>query len=168
MLDPGLEGPVLEGAVPPITVEPVGDSGVGLGRAVAGDSGGQSADPVLLVSKVQVTADKEVEPAVAVEIDERGARIPPRIVDTGRLDDLLEGAVAPVPPQLVGAEVGEENIDPAVVVVVRHRDADTITVGSDSGRLGHIGEGKNSGAIWRDHQVVAVQTIAEGVALLRR
>ena len=81
---------------------------------------------------------------------------------------ILEGAVALVPPQLVVAEVGQKDVDPAVVVIVGRRDADAVAVGPDPGRLRHIFEGERAGAVLGDHQIVAVETILEGEALLRR
>ena len=42
--------------------------------------------------------------------------------------------------QLVGSKVGEQEIDPAVVVDVRGRDAETVLIRVDAALLGHVRE----------------------------
>ena len=78
----------------------------------------------------QVVADEQVEPAVAVVVDERRRHAPAAaIVRAGLLRDVGERAVAVVAEQLAAAEAREVEVDAAVVVEVAGRDAHAVRVG---------------------------------------
>src|SRR5262249_51405182 len=62
--------------------------------------------------------DDEVEPAVAVEIDEAGRGAPEGAVEAGRAGDVEELAAALVEEQPEAAVLGDEDVGPAVVVDV--------------------------------------------------
>ena len=70
--------------------------------------------------EVDVVRREEIEPAVAVEVEERTSRAPPRarLCQAGFRRHVLERAVSEVSIQVVLAIVGHEQIDVAVVVVV--------------------------------------------------
>ena len=76
---------------------------------------------------IDIVGDEEVELAVAIVIDERAASVPAFAVsgDAGLLADVGEGAVAVVVIENVFAEVADEQIVVAVIVVVA--DADTLS-----------------------------------------
>ena len=94
-----------------------------------------------------VVGDEEVEPPVAVEVDEGGGDRPQRAVlrvaarEAGGLGDVLEGAVAVVAEERVAAQAGDEEVGVAVVVVVAGGDAEVVAPPGHARRLGHVGEG---------------------------
>jgi len=91
---------------------------------------------------VDVIGDEEIELAVAIVIDECAAGIPALATggDAGFFADVGESAVAIVVIENIFAEVGDEEIFEAIVVVVA--DADTLApaVATDAGLRGDIGE----------------------------
>ena len=89
-----------------------------------------------------VVADVEVEVAVVVEV---GKRRRGRIVAAARqaraLRDVLEGSIALVPVERVGHEPADEEIGPAVVVVVPHGHAMAVSLTPrDPGDAGFLGD----------------------------
>ena len=72
----------------------------------------------LLDRDVDVGRDVEVEPAVAVGVEERSTGVPARRLDADLLRHVLEAAVAEVAIEDVPAEGRDEDVGPAVVVVV--------------------------------------------------
>ena len=94
---------------------------------------GIDADRVVVHVPGEVVADVEVEIAVVVEVGERGGGRPVAIAgQAGLLGHVLEPAIAPVAEQGIGAPAREEEVGPAVVVEVGHRDP--MAVASDHGR----------------------------------
>src|SRR5687767_4996967 len=80
---------------------------------------------VLGGSRVYVAGDKQIEIAVAIDIRKRTTGAPDRRGDTGRFRDVDERAVTVVPVQQVGADVGDVEVDPSVVVNVAGARAHT-------------------------------------------
>ena len=88
-------------------------------------------------------ADVEVEVAVVVEVGERRRG---RVVAAARqaraLRDVLEGSVAAVAVERVGHEPADEEIGPAVVVVVADGHAQAVSLTprdpGDADFLGHV------------------------------
>ena len=109
---------------------------------------------------VQVGGDIEVEPAVAVVVAEGGARVPVEAARDARLlCDVGEGPVAVVVEQEAVADVGDEQVGAAVVVVVGRRAARAPGIPGHSGLLGDLRE--------RAVAVVAVEVVVP-VARVRR
>src|SRR5690606_2262447 len=87
--------------------------------------------------------DDEIEIAVVVHIAKGRtvARPDPIESDLGR--DLDEGAIALVAPELVGKiDAGQEDIDPAVAVVVSDRRATPHDLEMPTRYLGEVGRGR--------------------------
>ncbi len=80
---PARFGHVGEAAVAVVAVEPVGHRAVGARAAVIARADGVVAQLVAGEREVEVVGDEEIEVAVAVVVDERGARAPERIADAG-------------------------------------------------------------------------------------
>ncbi len=77
----------------------------------------------LVPAGLHVARDVEVEIAVGVGVEERAARAPAGGRDTGRRRHVLEGAVALVAKEEVGAPVRDVEVERAVAVVVARADA---------------------------------------------
>ena len=90
-----------------------------------------------------IRRDKQIQPAVAVEVDERAPCIPARARqrESGPARDIAKGAVTVVAIQNLIAVVGDEEIDVAVVVVVAGADALSPAPAADSRLGGDVGEG---------------------------
>ena len=75
----------------------------------------------------EIIGDEQIQPAVAIVIDERAARAParPSMQQAGLLRHIGERAVAVVAVKDVLAPVGDEQIVEPVVVVVAHGDRRT-------------------------------------------
>ncbi len=72
---------------------------------------------------VDVAGDEHVEIAIAVRVEEGGTRVPARRLEADPRGDVLECAIALVPVQQVRAEYGDQDVGPAVVVIVRDEGA---------------------------------------------
>src|SRR5262249_42286441 len=127
--DGGFFGDVAEGAVAIVVIEDVFSTFEA--RGATGDH-----DPLIEARagfgnrcggqvQVDVVGDEKVEVAVAIVVDEGAAGVPalagPR--DTGPFRDVSEGAVAIVVIEDVFAEVGDEQVLEAVVVVIANANA---------------------------------------------
>ena len=75
----------------------------------------------VLERALDVRGHVEIEITVAVRVEEGRARVPARRLHSGFLGHVLEAAVAEVAVQQVRAEVRDEQVGPAVAVVVGHR-----------------------------------------------
>ena len=160
-------GDVLEGAGAVVAIEAIGLGAVALGSAVVGPAVGRVAALARGQAVVDVVDDVEIEIAVAVVVEEAGTDRPAlSAADARPGGDILEGAIAAVAPQLVGAEVGEEDVDMAVAVDVTGRDAHAVAGGVQAARCRDVGETQLALAV---RQLVAVETVGpEVVAALRR
>ena len=74
--------------------------------------------------------DEQIQPAVAVDVDERRRHAPARVACPADRGHIGEGAVAVVLEQLVVAELCDVQVDAAVVVEVAGRDAHSVAVAS--------------------------------------
>src|SRR5206468_3720688 len=83
--------------------------------------------------------DVEIEIAIAVGVEEGGAGVPARSFDAEAPGDVFEGPVAAIPIQDVGAEVGDEEVRPAVGVVIGDGDArPPLTLAADPRAVGRV------------------------------
>jgi hypothetical protein len=108
--------------------------------------------------EIHVVGDEEIELAIAVVVDERGARAPVLVADLRLPGDIGEGAVAAVVVERVGTERGDEEVEVAVVVIVADGHAHAVATQADAGALGHVGEAKHAAAARADREVVAKET----------
>ena len=165
---PGARGHVLEGAVAAVVEQPVLLGRTRQRPAVVGGAAGHEARLVRRHQEAVVVADEEIEPTVAVVVEERRGGAEPAIVDARRRGHVAEGAVAVVPEQLIRPQVGEVEVDPAVVVEVAGGDADAVPGGLDAGALGDVDEAERARAVGARLEVVAVEAVGEGRRRRRR
>ena len=92
----------------------------------------------LVPGRPHVARHVQIEIAVGVGVEERAARAPAAGRDAGLRRDVLEGAVALVPEQHVGAPVGDVEIDAAVAVGVARADALSPGREIDAGLRRHV------------------------------
>src|SRR6516162_2291904 len=148
---------ILESTVTPIAKQAIGEGFEGqrtaiIDRAARGEAGFQVSK-----AEIHIVADEEIEPAIAVKIDEGGTAAPPENVGAALRSDIGEGAIAVVAPQLIVAEIGDVEIDPAIVVKVAGGDAHSVAEGADATLLGDIGELEGDRAVRVTDRVVAVE-----------
>src|SRR5687768_2014229 len=80
------------------------------------------------------------------------------ILDATLLRYVREGAVAVVAKQLVGAEIREQQIDPAVVVDVGRRHTQAVLISADTTRVGDVRELELTRAVGVHTQVISIET----------
>ena len=163
----GLGGHVLEASIPPIAIE-----AVGLGRVTSGSTvvyGSRTGVALLGIgqSVVHVVAHEKVQPTVSIVIQQGGTHAPRRIgaVTHG---DLGEGAVAVVPIHSVLAEVGDVEVDPAIVVDVPRRRPHSVAERDDSALRGHVGKAQVGRPVRVHVQIVSKEPVSERRLFRRR
>ena len=114
-------GDVGEPALPVVAVQPVGHRPVGARPAVVARAERVRTDLVVGHGKVEVIGDEEIEVAVPIVVEERGARAPERVAHARRGGDVGKRAVAVVAIERVGTERREKEVEVAVVVVIARR-----------------------------------------------
>src|SRR5262249_18532796 len=87
-----------------------------------------------------VVADKQIEAAIPVVVQERGARREPRVAHSCPPGDVRERAVPVVVEEEVRPQRGEVEVGPAVVVVVAHSDTHPVAIDGEAGLLRDIVE----------------------------
>ena len=138
-------GHVRELALPLVAIEKIGIGRQPLRSAVDRQPLPRAVDPGArlwrcLPVEPQVVRDKEIEPAVAIDVDERAARPPAhgRRREPGRGGRVFEAAIPAIAIEHVLSVVGHEQIEPAVVVVVAGTDARRPTRAAQPGALGDV------------------------------
>ena len=151
---------VREPPVPAVAQQPVRHRHVALRPAVVLLAGAVEALDQVVETRVDVVADVQVQPAVAVVVDEGGRDAPAPIIRACSRGHVRERAVAVVAQQVIGAQPGPVDVDPAVVVDVAgsHSHAVAADVETASGR--HVGEAQRPRAVRVHAQVVPVQAVA--------
>ena len=99
---------------------------------------GESAELVLFRSEVDIVRDEEIEIAVTIDIEERAARAPQRGIGAARVRDFAEPATTRIPIQRVRSDVGDIQVDQAVVVVVARACAHPVLAMADARGSGHV------------------------------
>ena len=150
---------VSERAVSAIPIEPAGLGAVHLGHAVVLRACRVKTGQVHVECVVQVVADEQVEPSVAIGVDERRRDAPGGIVRAAGGRDLDERAVTLVPKHLVGAEAREVQVNPPVVVDVPGGDAHPVAPRNNSAFVGDVREGQRGPPRRIHRQIVAEQSI---------
>ena len=116
---------------------------------------------------LRVVGHVEIEPAVAVIVDKGRRDTPAGIAGAGDGGGVREGAVAVVAIEPVGAEVGDIEVGPAVVVVVAGGDAHAVAAGADAAGRGDVDKARPSAAVGPHLQVVAVQPVDRSIRRCR-
>src|ERR1043166_3943087 len=106
---------------------------------------GISAELVPSPGCVDVVRHEEIEFAVTVEIEERAPRAPAAVAGSARfgetgVGDLLEPAATDIAIERVGSDVGDIQIDLAVVVVVARACAHPVLAMTDTRGCRHVFE----------------------------
>ena len=132
-------------------------------RAVIARAGARIALLIFLERIVDVVRDEQVEKAVTIEIEERGAAAPPPAAgDAGPFCDVGERAVAVVAKQLIRrAEMGDKDVDEAVAVASPTATPMPYPCAEMRG-FGDVGEFDCPRAVRIVDQVVAIE--ARGIA----
>ena len=84
--------------------------------------------------------NKEIQPAVAIDIHEGRRDAPSWIGGAADSRRIAERAVAVVAQQLIRSELGDVEIDAAVVVVVAGGGAHAVAAHVDAALFGDVGE----------------------------
>ena len=142
----GVFGDFREGAVAIVVVESVGETFEAARAALdvnavvlAGFAGAE--DREIVETDVHVVGNEQVGPTIAVIVTERGTHGPAFVErQTGLLGDVSEGAVSVVAVEHNPVETGDQQIGPAVVIVVADRDAIGPTGIAHSGFIRDISE----------------------------
>ena len=156
--DPGVGGDVLEGPVPAVAHQAVGEGGEGARAAVVEPALHREAGLVDGEREVHVAGHKEVQAPVAVEVQEGRARRPAGVVGPRLRRHVAEGAVAEVAEELVGPEAGHVEVRPTVAVVVARGHALAVAAGRDPARRGDVGEVEAAAAV----EVVPIEPVRVG------
>ena len=165
---PGLERHVRERPVAEIAVQPVRLSRTHLRRAVVRRSGRRIALPVRFLGVVQVVPDEQIEPAVAVVVEEGGGNAPPGTGGAGLGRDVGERPVPLVPVHLVGPEPRQVEVDRAVVVVVAGGHAHAVAARGDARLVRHVPEPQPALPAGPRLEIVAIQPVARRLPRGRR
>src|SRR5262249_44830909 len=148
-----------------VVEQPRGDGAVDARAAVVTSARRVVAQLVGGSREIDVVGDEEIEPAVAVVIEEGRARAPPRIADARLAGDVAERPIAVVVEEHRRTERRDEQILIAVVVVVADRRAHPVEARSEAGTLGDVGEMERPPTIRPDGEIVAKES-ARGVGAL--
>src|SRR6185295_265637 len=108
-------------------------------------AGARAARLIALGLEAHVVPDVEIEPAVAVVVEERGAHAPAVVVGACLLRDVAEPGIAVragtlVVPELVRAHAGDVEIGAAVVVVVSGGGSHAVGAAAQAAAPGDVGE----------------------------
>ena len=166
LLEQRLRADVLEGAVAPAVQQGVGSQRVRQRTAVLVRPGGRGALLVQGDAPLRVVADEQIEPAVAVVVEERSGRAPLPVIAAALGGHVGEGTASVVAQQVVGAEVEQVQIEVAVVVVVAGHDTHVVRGRPEACALRDVGESQEPRAVGADLEVVAVEAAGERQRML--
>ena len=127
-----------------VVEEPGRDGLVGHRRAVVRLTRRRVAALVALEGEVHVVRDEQIEIPVRIVVQERGARTPPRIVNSGCARHVGECAIAVAVEEDVVPDVGHVEIEEPVVVVIACRRTHSVAVMANAGFLGDVNEAQLS------------------------
>ena len=156
--DAGRGGAVDEASTAVVAKQPGGHGAIRARAAVVARARRVVALLVGRRREVDVVRDEEIERAVAVVVEERGAGAPSGIREARLLRDVGERAVAVVVKERQRAERRDEQILVAVVVVVADRGAHAVSAQSDSRGLRDVRETQRAPAIGANDEIVAEET----------
>ena len=159
---------VFETSVAQIAKQAVFLAGAAQRSAVIAHTGGQATLALVVEVVLQVVAHVQVQPAVGIDVHERRAEAPSRVVDAGCGGHVREAPVALVAPQLVVAVVHDVQVQVAIVVDVAGSHAHAVAGGRQPGGVGHVGEAQGLARPFAGRAVVAVQAIGQRQRVRRR
>ena len=131
-----------EGAIAQVAEQAVACGRIDLGGAIAWLTFIAATRLVVRQAELDVVGDVEIAQAVAIEVREARTHGPVVAGERGGRRDVPESPVAEVLQQLVRSEVGEKDVDVAVVVDVAGGDPHAVARCTDSGGRGRIDEAK--------------------------
>ena len=108
--------------------------------------------------KILVVHYHQIKPAIPVIVQKGRTGAPAWIVRPGFFRDIFKRAVAFVEKHLVGTQVRNIDIRPAIVVNVADGHSHSVPGGDDTALLGYIGEAECAAAVPADCQVVAKES----------
>jgi hypothetical protein len=123
------------------------------------------ADLVRCQREVEIAGHEEIEPAIAIVIEERDAGAPPPFANAGLRRRIGERSVAIVAVKRGGLEPGDKQIEALVTVDVAHRDTHAIPAEAHAGSRRDIREAECPPPVGCDRQIVAKQ--AASIVALR-
>ncbi len=129
-----------------VLVEARRDAGVTLGRAVGLRLAVQRAEEVLFGRPVDVAADVEVQPAVAVVVEPGGGGAPAGLADAGLRCDFLETA-AEVVEEEVAVQRRDIDVVASVAIVVADRRSHPVEHALEARLTRHVPEARKSGGV---------------------
>ena len=159
---------IRECAITIVVIQPVPLRPIDARRAVVPPAVHVRAFLIGLDVVLRVVAHVQIEPSIAVVVHERGRHSPAGIIRPALLRDVGKRSVAVVAEQLVPSEIGEVEIDAAVVVEVAGRHPHAIPTGVDPALLGHIREMQRARPVGVDLQVISEKPTPERERTLRR
>ena len=153
----GRVGHIQEGAVAVVAIQPALLGAVHLRRAVDPAARRPVARRIQRRVPGQVVPHEQIEPAVAIEIDEGRGHAPPVRRKAASRRDVGEDAAAVVAEQPVARERRRQQIHAAVVVHIAGGDAHAVAGQRQAALRRGVGERQRPRAIRRDAQIVAEQ-----------
>ena len=142
---------IFKSPVAPVSEEPIRHRFIGKRPTVVLNPGGEKAFFTVGETEVYIVADEEIQPAVVIKIHKRGANAPVWVVCAGHLRNVSKCPITVVTPHLIVAEIGDIQVDPAVVVVVTCSDTHSVAASVDSTLLRHVSEPDRSTAVRMHH-----------------
>ncbi|MBM3818737.1 MAG: hypothetical protein FJW14_06965 [Acidimicrobiia bacterium] len=127
-------------------------------------AGGQAIE-VAVEAVEEIVADVEIEPPVAVDVDEgRRHAPPPGVRRAAPRGDVAEPAVAVVVQQHAAIEPGAIEIDASVVVEIARGHAHAVGPHVDAAGVGDVGEPQQGRPVRRGREIVPEETVARNSA----
>ena len=137
-------------------------------RTIAGPARHAVAPDVSRDAVIQVVSDEEVQPSVSIDVHEGRRDAPSGARGATLLRHVGERAVTVVAEQLVRSEVGDVEIDAAIVVEIAGRHAHAISARVDPAPGGHVGESQRAAAVGVNLQIVPKQAASQRRGITRR
>src|SRR6185295_2131959 len=109
-------------------------------RAIVSRSRGGITVRTIRNRKISVVDDHQIEPAVAVVIEERCARAPAQIISATLFGDVNKLSIAFVQIHLIGTEIREVQVRQAIVVDVTNGCAHAVTGGCNAALFRDVSE----------------------------
>jgi hypothetical protein len=140
--DPAPRRDIFKGAVPAVPEEPAGFAVIGFRRAVRLALAVHTAEDVVRRRPLDVVADQQIQPTVAVEVKPHGGRAESVAApQAGLFGDVDETPAPVVLEEAALSHCRDQKIGKAVVVIIPDGYAHPVHLHCQAGALGDIGEG---------------------------
>ena len=151
-----------ERAVPVVVKQPIALRAVHGWSAVVAPAGQAGALLIRLNVPDDIIADVQVQPSIAVVVEERRGDAPSRDVSAALFRYVGERSIAVITKQLVAPEIRDVQVDAAIVVEIGCGDTHAVPAGIDSALFGDVGEIERARSVRVHHQVISEQAPFEG------